>query len=131
MKRSTKNLLIAGVVVGAAVGGVVWYQKAYAAPAVPTNPLPAGSITPVTSFTNGTKYTFLAQIPTGVSDSTTLTNALTAAGWTNVNVLYFMGTGTIPAGFPAIATNGYAASGTWNGTSGAGVPAGVVAAATP
>jgi hypothetical protein len=130
MKRSTKHLLIGGAVVAGLVGGVVWYKKAYAAPAVPTS-LPPGSITPVATFASGQKYTFVAQTPTGISDTTALTAALANVGWSNVNVVYFAGSGNIPTGFPTVASNGYIATGTWNGASNAPVPAGVVAAATP
>jgi hypothetical protein len=129
MKRNTRNLLIGGAVVAAAVGGVVWYKKAY--PATTPGSLPAGSITPVTSFMKGQKYTFAAQTPGGIADTAALTAALAAAGWTNVNVVYFGGTGTIPAGFPQVAANGYIATGVWNGASGSAVPNAVVAAATP
>lgn len=131
MKKSTKKLLIVGAAAGVLVGGVVWYRKAYAAPAVPSGQLQPGSITPVTSFQQGTKYTFAAQTPSAVADTSALTAALQASGWSNVNVVYFGGTGTIPAGFPAVAANGYIATGTWTGTSGTAVPNGVVAAATP
>jgi hypothetical protein len=132
MKRSTKTLLVVGGALGLlAVGGVAYaayYKKPQ--PSVPAGQLKAGSTTPVTSFTPGVKYTFIALVPTGVSDNVALEAALKAAGWQNPSVVYFMGTGTLPSGFEGNA-NSYAATGTWGGAANAPVPAGVIAAATP
>jgi hypothetical protein len=131
MKRSTRNWLIGGGVVAAAAAGI-WYYEKYKvpAPAVPSGQLTAGSITPVTTFTPGVKYTFIAMVPVGIKDTAALTTALTAVGWTSPNVLYFMGSGTLPQGFEGNAGS-YAATGVWSGAANAPVPAGVIAAATP
>jgi hypothetical protein len=131
MKRSTKTLLVVGGALGLlAVGGVAYaayYKKPQ--PSVPAGQL-KGSVTPVTTFQNGVKYTFAAMVPTGISDTSALEAALTAAGWTSPNVVYFMGTGTLPDGLQGTA-NSYAATGTWGGANNAPVPANVIAAATP
>jgi hypothetical protein len=129
MKQSTKKVLIVGGAVAAVVGGVLWYKKAY--PAVPVAQLQPGSFTPVATFTSGQKYTFAALAPSAIANQAALADALKAAGWINVEVKYFGGSGTVPAGFPRVADNGYIATGTWNGSSGTAVPNGVVAAATP
>jgi hypothetical protein len=131
MKRSTRNWLIGGGVVAAAAGGI-WYYEKYKKPppSVPSGTLTAGSITPVTAFTPGVKYTFVAMVPTGVKDTGALTTALQGAGWTSPNVIYFMGSGTLPPGFEGN-TGSYAATGVWAGVANAPVPAGVIAAATP
>lgn len=131
MKKSTKTLLIVGGAVGVIAIGSYAYAQAHKPAAVPAGTLPAGSITPTASFATGQKYTFAAPIPAGITDTGTLANALAAAGWTNVTIPYFMGNGAVPAGFPQLGANGYIAIGTWNGASGAAVPTGVVAAATP
>ena len=131
MKKSTKTLLLVGGAVGiVAIGGYA-YAQAHKPAAVPAGALPAGSITPTASFATGQKYTFAAQIPAGITSSATLQAALASAGWTNVTVPYYGGAGSVPAGFPQLGAAGYIATGTWNGTNGAAVPTGVVAAATP
>jgi hypothetical protein len=117
---------------GAAVllaGGVAYAQMHK--PAVPAGTLPAGSITPVASFSKGQKYTFAAPTPAGITAASDLATALTNAGWSSVTVPYFGGAGTVPAGFTAVSANGYIATGTWGGADGTSVPSGVVAAATP
>jgi hypothetical protein len=133
MKKSTKTLLWVGGAIGiVAIGGYAYAQAHKpATTSVPAGTLPAGSITPTASFATGQKYTFAAQIPAGITSSTSLQAALASAGWSNVTVPYYGGTGSAPAGFPQLGPAGYIATGTWNGTNGAAVPTGVVAAATP
>ena len=131
MKKSTKTLLIVGGAIGVVAIGGYAYAQAHKPAAVPAGALPAGSVTPVSSFTQGQKYTFAAQIPAGVTSSPLLATALASAGWTNVTVPYFAGGGAVPAGFPQLGPLGYVAVGTWTGATGTAVPSGVVAAATP
>jgi hypothetical protein len=125
MTKSTRNLLIGGAVVAAAAGGLAFYEHQKHKTAVPAGQLPAG--TPVTSFTTGTKYSFAAMIPSGIGDTAALQAALTTAGWQNANVIWFAGNGTSTGPFPTPNTNGYVATGTWNGAANAPVPSGVVA----
>ena len=129
MRKSTKTVLIVGAaVVGAVAVGGIAYAASHKTPAAPSGALPA--FTPVTTFTPGTRYTIASTVPAAITDTTALTSALAAVGWTNPNVVYFMGTGTIPTGFESSAS-GYVATGTWGGAANTPVPAGVIAAATP
>jgi hypothetical protein len=126
MKRSTRNWLIGGGVLAAIAGGV-WYYEKYKAPSVvPTGQLTTG--TPVTQFTNGQIYTFAASVPSGVTSALSLVNALAAAGWTGIGILFFgpgPNPGVVPGGLEAN-TSSYVAIGKFNGQSGP-VPNGVVA----
>ena len=131
MKKSTKTLLILGGAVGVlAIGGYA-YAQAHKPAVVPAGALPSGSVTPVASFTQGQKYTFAAQAPAAETTSSAVLHDLTQGPWSNITILYFGGSGTIPPGFPPVAGNGYIASATFTGPSGTAVPSGVVAAATP
>lgn len=127
MHKSTKMWLGLAALGVVAVGGI-----AYAAskkPVAITGPQPAGTLLPATSLGKGHNYILAATVPAGVTDATTLSNALVTNGWSNVTVQYFMGSGTIPQGLEANATS-YIASGTWNGADGTPVPTGVVAVQT-
>jgi hypothetical protein len=149
MRKRTK-WIVGGVAVAAVLGGIVYYEKNKTAAAAVPSSLPAGSVTPVTTFTKGQKYTFAAPLTadangnlvvfdannnpvilTASTGSGALVANLQALGWANVVVPFFMGQGSAPAGFPAVAANGYIATGTWTGASGTPVPTGVLAAATP
>lgn len=127
-KRTKTALLIGAAVVGAVVVGGVAYASTHKTPAAPSGALPA--FTPVTTFQPGVRYTFAATVPATITDNIALTNALVTAGWQSPNLVYFLGTGTIPTGFESSAS-GYVATGVWNGAANTPVPAGVVAVATP
>lgn len=128
MRKSTKMWLGLSALGVVAIGGI-----AYAASKKPvgsmTGPQPAGALIPASTFNKGKNYVFAAIVPVGVSDSATMASTLTSIGWSNVNVQYFMGTGTIPQGLEANAQS-YIASGTWNGADGTPVPTGAVAVQT-
>ena len=126
MKKSTRNWLLAGGAAAVVIGGGYYLYKRNQ-PAVPAGQLTAG--TPVTTFTNGQKYTIAAPTPQGITTQADLANALISAGWNSTpTILLFNGQGAAPAGFPTqIAANGYIAQGVWGGASGSAVPAGVVA----
>jgi hypothetical protein len=125
MTKKTKTTLmwVGGAALVATVAAVI-YEKNKAPAAVPAGQLTPG--TPVTAFTPGVKYAFASTIPAGITDSVSLTNALVAAGWAVPQVVYFMGAGTLPAGFQGNTTS-YAATGTWSGAANTPVPPGVVA----
>ncbi len=132
MTKKTKTyMVIGGVTLAAlAVGGIAYaHSKAAATPPVPAGQLPAG--TPTTTFTAGTKYTFAAVVPAGITDQAALVTALNTAGWSTPAVIYFgpSNTGTIPGGLQAGPT-GYVATGTWQGPA-SSVPPGVVAVVSP
>lgn len=130
MRKSTRTWLWIGGGAAVLLMGGVAYAKMHAAPAAPSGTLPAGSVTPTTSFMKGLKYTIASTVPAGITDVASLTAALTSAGWSNVTVPYFAGSGNIPAGFEANSGT-YVATGTWGGADNTPVPTGVVAAATP
>lgn len=124
MTKKTKMWLIGGVAAAAVVaGGVYVYEKNKTAPPAAPAALPSGA--PVTAFTAGQSYKFAALLPSSINDTSALETALTNAGWKDVNILYFMGTGD-SGPFP-VNTSGYVAQGTWNGASGTALPSGVVA----
>lgn len=103
-----------GIAALAAVAIGAIYVALTTKPAPTPAVVPAG--TPATTLTKGSKYTIVAMVPAGITDQTSLTNALTAAGWTGVSVGAFQ------------ADSGYEATATWGGATGP-VPAGVVAVA--
>jgi hypothetical protein len=131
MKRSTMLWLGAGVLV-AGTFGAVYYEQHKTKQAVPTPNLTPGTVTPTTTFTKGGKYGWASQLAAGITDQASLVSALTAAGWTGVQVLYFgptAGGAALPPGVPTppgTPATAYVASGIWNGTT-QPVPAGVVA----
>lgn len=127
MTKKQKMLLGGGVVAALVVGAVVYAKSKPAASAVPApTALPQG--TPVTTFTNSQEYTFASLLPSGATDAATLAAMLKASGWLTVQILFFGPTnsGAVPAPLQATA-GGYAASGVWQGPSGAAVPNGVLA----
>jgi len=127
MKKSTRNWLIAGGA-AAVAGGVGYYFYVKSKPAVPVAQLTPG--TPVTTFTTGTKYAFVAPTPAGITDAASLTTALQGAGWANVAVPFFNGAGVNPIVGAPVSAGGYGATGVWNGANGTAVPSGVVAVVT-
>ena len=121
MTKKTKMWVAGGAAAAVLVGGAVYYyskKNAQTPASLPQN-------SPVTSFTPGKAYKFAAMLPSNISDTSALEKALGDAGWANVNILFFAGTGDASP-FP-IAANGYVAQGTWNGSSSSPVPNGVVA----
>jgi hypothetical protein len=122
---------------GAALVGVTVAAVVYEKNKAPTSPVPTsltpGTWTPTTVFNTGGKYGVASQLGANVTGQAALVQALTAAGWTGVQVIYFgptaagaappPGTPTVP-GSPATA---YIASGIWNGANNTPVPTGVVA----
>lgn len=128
--KHTEKMLLGGAAIVALAGLSYWYvTKQKAASTVPAAAaLQPG--TPVTTLTVGQKYALAALLPTGITDQASLTSALTTAGWTNVAILYFMGNGQLPAGVTAPGGNGYVATGTWNGSSGAAVTPGALVVAS-
>lgn len=125
MKKNTMMWVGGAALAAVVVGGIAYaaQQKTVAPAAVPHG-------VPVTTLTPGQQYAFAAQLPPGITDTAQLTNALVAAGWTNVNVFSFMGTNATPppAGLPAITVGGYGATAIWGGKAGPVQP-GVIAVA--
>jgi hypothetical protein len=123
MTKKTKMWVAGGAAAAVLVGGAAYYY--YSKKQAATTPASLPQNTPVTSFTPGKAYKFAAALPSNISDTSALEKALDDAGWANVNILFFAGTGDASP-FP-IAANGYVAQGTWNGSSSSPVPNGVVA----
>jgi hypothetical protein len=138
MSDLTKGLLIAGGAALAAGGLVVAVKHASAAstPAAPAVPMATTA-----QWIQGKNYQFAAPLPAGVTDPTTLASQLTAAGWSNVVVLWpWAPTGQTPAVPPALAaamaaqgaqasSGAYIAQGLYTGAT-TPIPAGVVSIAT-
>lgn len=120
MTKKMKYWLIGGGVVALAAGGAYYYHQKHLPP-TPSNP----QLVPVTTFVNGLSYRFAALLPAGISDTATLESALKAAGWSNVKIDFFAGSGN-KGSFP-IADTGYVAEGKWSGPGGTAVTPGVVA----
>jgi len=122
MTKKTKMWLLGGTVAAVAVGaGVYYYEKKKSAATTPSNP----QLLPVNTFLRGRKYQFAAMLPANIADTAALENALAAAGWSEIHIDYFLGTGD-KGSFP-VNDRAYVASGTWTGADASGVPAGVVA----
>lgn len=139
MKRSTTMWLGLSALAGAVAGGVAYYlstQKTAAASTPPAS-VPAGPTATaglVASFAHGRSYGLAAQLPVGVTDQTTLVQQLNAAGWQNVQIVYFgpnAGVGVVPPGLPitpvGTLTTAYVATGTWTGADATPVPVNVSA----
>jgi hypothetical protein len=124
MTKRTKMWVASGAAAAVLVGGAAYYysKKSNEAAKTPAA-LPSGA--PVSTFMPGKAYKFAAMLPSNINDTTALEKALDDAGWANVNILFFAGTGDASP-FP-IAANGYVAQGTWNGSTSSPVPNGVVA----
>lgn len=127
MRKKTMMWVGAAALAALAAGGIAYAsQKPSAAP--PPAKLPPGTV--VTSLTPGQQYAIAAMVPAGVTDTTTLVNALTAAHWTNVNVFSFLGTNATatPSGLTVPIAGGYGATAIWGGAAGP-VPPGLIAVA--
>lgn len=106
------TVIVATLLGAAAVVGLVYYVTKSNAPA--SSGLPVG--TQVSSLQSGVAYDLVAVAPSGVTDSTSLTSALTQSGWSNITVNSF-----------SAAPGSYYATATWAGSSGSAVPAGLSA----
>jgi hypothetical protein len=135
-----RNNPVSGMTIALALGGIALLGVGtyfLLAPSSQNSSTPAG--TPVTQWTPGQSYTWGAADASSTTDVQTLVSDLKAGGFTNVSVWYFKGQGSIPSVLSGITTNGYAASGTFSGTSVSnatgvtavtGVPTGLTALAT-
>jgi hypothetical protein len=129
MKKKTLMWIGGAAVAALAVGGVAYAMtKKPAIPAAPVTPN-TPTLTATSVLSAGKNYGFTAQLPaTGAADVASLTALLNAAGWQNVQIVYFGPTANGAA--PPVAVSGalataYAASGTWGGADNTPTPAGV------
>ena len=119
---------VSGLTIAFALGGIAALGVGAYFLLAPSGAAGATPGTTVTQWVPGQTYTLGALDGTGTTntDAASVLANYQKGNWTNIQVWYVNGQGSLPAAVSSVTTTGYALSGTYGGTGTLAVPSGFV-----